>query len=143
MVRLLNVVGVAVVAASAAVGLWLDDARPFVAQNMASDFLIAALCLASLIARRPLVGLVALELIPGLRRRLTPNASAFVMLTAVYAAINLVTGVMRLVMLHHFDPSTYVILSRVVGLPFVLTFYGLAVAVIARHVDIRQVSIAR
>ncbi|GBD24402.1 hypothetical protein HRbin29_02080 [bacterium HR29] len=142
-VRFLNVVGFGVVALSAAVGLWLGDARPFVAQNMTTDFLVAMLSLGSIAARRPLVGLVVLELIPSLRRRLAPDAPAFVRLTAVNALLNVGTGAMRLAMLHHFEPAEYVILSRLAGLPFTLAFYALCAAVIARHVEVRRVEMVR
>jgi len=142
-VRFLNVVGFGVGAASAAVGLWLGDARPFVAQNLVSDFLVAGLSVGSIALRRPLVGLVLLELIPSLRRRVPPDAPAFVRLTALNAVLNLATGGMRLAMLHHLEPAEYVLLSRAAGLPFTVAFYVLCAAVIARHADIRRVGLAR
>ncbi len=142
-IRFLNVVGFTVVALSAAAGLWLGDARPFVAQNMTSDFLVAALSLGSIAVRRPLVGLVLLELIPSLRQRLAPDEPPFVRLTAVNAVLNLGTGAMRLAMLHHLEPAEYVIVSRAAGLPFTLAFYALCAAVIARYVEIRRVEMVR
>lgn len=142
-IRLLNVVGFGVVALSAAVGLWLDDARPFVAQNLVSDFLVFLLSVGSILLRRPLVGLVMLELIPTLRQRLPVDAPAFVGLTALNAVLNLALGCIRLAMLAHFEPAAYVVASRAVGLPFTLAFYALCALLVARYVDIRQVRLTR
>lgn len=133
-IRFLNLLGFAVVAVSAAAGLLSGSGKAFAAQNLVSDVLVAGVGLGSIAWRRPLVGLVARELLPGLRATMPVDHPAFVLLTYVNAALNLVTAGMRAYLLEELDVTTYVLVSRAAGLPLTAAFYGLCVWAIVRAV---------
>ena len=133
-IRFLNLLGFAVVALSAAAGLLLDSGKAFAAQNLVSDVLVAAVGLGSIVWRRPLVGLVARELFPGLRSAMPVDHPAFVLLTYLNSLLNLLTAGVRAYLLGQLDVTEYVIVSRVAGLPLTAAFYGLCLWAIVRAV---------
>ncbi len=133
-IRFLNLLGFAVVALSAAAGLLLDSGKAFAAQNLVSDVLVAAVGLGSIVWRRPLVGLVARELFPGLRSAMPVDHPAFVLLTYLNSLLNLLTAGVRAYLLGQLDVTVYVIVSRAAGLPLTVAFYGLCLWAIVRAV---------
>ena len=121
-IRLITVLGFVVVAGSAVVGLVADSAKAFAAQNIYSDFLVAAVCLASVAIGKPLVGAVARESIPALRTLMDPSHRVFVILTLIFMAYNIGTGIFRIFLLGEFSANEYVIVSRVTS-PISLAFF--------------------
>ena len=90
-IRFITVLGFIVVAGSAVVGLAADSAKAFAAQNIYSDFLVAAVCLGSIAIGKPLVGAVARESIPALRTLMDPRHRVFVILQ-VHERVDAGTG---------------------------------------------------
>lgn len=132
-IRALSLLGFLIVAASAGAGLLLANDKAFAAQNIASDFAFVVISLGSVLVGKPLIGYVARELLPALRPHLLATERVFVILTLLNAFINLVTGVVRFWMLDVMDTNDYVILSRVIGIPTNLAFFGLAYLLIRRR----------
>ena len=130
-IRLITVLGFVVVAGSAVLGLAINSAKAFAAQNIYSDFLVAAVCLVSVAIGKPLVGAVARESIPALRPLMAPQHRLFVILTLVFMAYNIGTGVFRIFLLDEFSANGYVIASRVTT-PISLAFFLLCYFTIKR-----------
>lgn len=136
-IRFITVLGFVVVAGSAVVGLVADSAKAFAAQNIYSDFLVAAVCLASVVIGKPLVGAVARESIPALRTLMDPKHRLFVVLTLVFMAYNIGTGIFRIFLLGEFSANEYVIVSRVTS-PISIAFFLASYFTIKRAAGISQ-----
>ena len=121
-IRALVVLGFAIVAGSAVVGLVANSAKAFAAQNIVTDFIMAAISLGSVVIGRPLVGAVARQGVPALRTLMEPKHRVFVYLTLTFMAINIVTGIFRIFLLGEFSANEYVLISRATGLPFSVGF---------------------
>jgi len=122
---------------SAVVGLAADSAKAFAAQNIYSDFLVAAVCLGSIAIGKPLVGAVARESIPALRTLMDPRHRVFVILTLVFMTYNIGTGIFRIFLLGEFSANEYVIVSRVTS-PISLAFFLAAYFMIKRAAGLSQ-----
>ncbi|MCY4392549.1 MAG: hypothetical protein OXE43_10945 [Chloroflexi bacterium] len=136
-IRFITVLGFVVVAGSAVVGLVADSAKAFAAQNIYSDFLVAAVCLASVAMGKPLVGAVARESIPALRTLMDPRHRVFVILTLVFMTYNIGTGIFRIFLLGEFSANEYVIVSRVTS-PISLAFFLACYFMIKRAAGLSQ-----
>ncbi len=136
-IRFITVLGFIVVAGSAVVGLVADSAKAFAAQNIYSDFLVAAVCLASVVIGKPLVGAVARESIPALRTLMEPRHRVFVILTLVFMTYNIGTGIFRIFLLGEFSANEYVIVSRVTS-PISLAFFLACYFMIKRAAGLSQ-----
>lgn len=136
-IRFITVLGFVVVAGSAVVGLAADSAKAFAAQNIYSDFLVAAVCLASVAIGKPLVGAVARESIPALRPLMDPRHRLFVILTLVFMAYNIGTGIFRIFLLGEFSANEYVIVSRITS-PISIAFFLACYFTIKRAAGISQ-----
>lgn len=136
-IRFITVLGFIVVAGSAVVGLAADSAKAFAAQNIYSDFLVAAVCLGSIAIGKPLVGAVARESIPALRTLMDPRHRVFVILTLVFMTYNIGTGIFRIFLLGEFSANEYVIVSRVTS-PISLAFFLAAYFMIKRAAGLSQ-----
>ena len=134
-IRALSVLGFAIVAVSAAVGLTINSDKAFAAQNIVSDFAIAPIALGSILIGRPLAGAVGRELFPAIRPLVPERHGVFVVLTLVVVGINLATGVIRLVMIDALSTNDYVLLSRLIGIPFNILLFGLAYVLVLRVVE--------
>ena len=134
-VRALSVLGFAIVALSAVIGIVFESDKAFAAQNIASDFAIAAISLLSIVIGRPLMGAVTRELIPALAPLLATADKVFVTLTAVNVVSNLGQAAMRLWLIDVLDTNDYVILSRVFGIPFTVAYIGIAYVLIGRRLE--------
>ena len=136
-IRFITVLGFIVVAGSAVVGLVADSAKAFAAQNIYSDFLVAAVCLASVVMGKPLVGAVARESIPALRTLMEPRHRVFVILTLVFMTYNIGTGIFRIFLLGEFSANEYVLVSRVTS-PISLAFFLACYFMIKRAAGLSQ-----
>lgn len=122
-IRVIAVMSFVVVSASAVVGLALNSAKAFAAQNIVADFLMAAICLGSVAIRKPLVGAVARESVPALRTLLAPDHRLFAVLTLTFMAMNLATAVFRIFLLDWLATANeYVIVTQVTGRPLSAAF---------------------
>jgi len=134
-IRALSVLGFVVVAGSAAVGLMMNSDKAFAAQNIVSDFVIVPIALGSILIGRPLAGAVGRELFPAIRPIVPERHRVFVFLTLVVVAINLSTGLIRLAMIDALSTNDYVLLSRVIGVPFNILLFGLAFVLVLRVIE--------
>lgn len=132
-IRALSLLGFVIVAASAGAGLLLANDKAFAAQNIASDFAFVVISLGSVLVGKPLIGYVARELLPALRPHLEATERVFVLLTLLNAVLNLVQGIVRIWMLDVLETNDYVILSRVIGIPTNLLFFGVAYLLIRKR----------
>lgn len=134
-VRVLSIVSFAIVAASAGAGLALNNDKAFAAQNIVSDVSFVVIGVVSLIIRKPFVGPLTRELIPALRPLLSDVDRVFVVLTVVNIAINAAQAVIRIWLLDALSTNDYVVVSRVIGIPFNVGYFGLAYVLIVRRLD--------
>lgn len=134
-IRFLSAVSFTIVAGSAVVGLVLDSDKAFAAQNIVSDFSTVPLGIGTIIAGRPLVGMITRELVPAVRPFLAENHRTFIWLTLIVVGINVVTGFIRWYMLGELSTNNYVVLSRVLGLPFNFVYFTLCYVWIRREID--------
>lgn len=123
-IRFLSTIGFTVVAVSAVVGLIFESDKAFAAQNIVSDFLTVPLGVGTILVGRPLVGMITRELVPAIRPYMAVTHSTFVWLTLISVVINASTGVMRWYMLEALSTNDYVILSRILGIPFNIAYFG-------------------
>jgi intracellular septation protein A len=133
-IRALTVVSFAIVAASGVAGLVLASDKAFAAQNIVSDFAFAAIGLGSLAMRKPIIGVITRELIPGLRRLLPVDDRTFVMLTIGWVVLNLVQAVVRIYLLDVMSANTYIIVSRVFAFPLNVAFIAAVFVLVSRRV---------
>ena len=131
-IRLLAILGFLIVSASAVTGLLFDSDRAFAAQNIIGDFVFAAIFLGSIAVGRPLIGIIARELTPGIQPVMDVRHAVFVQLTLINAALNVFTGVVRIFMFASLSTNTYVIVSRVAFLPLTAGFIVLCYVMITR-----------
>lgn len=123
----LTLFGFVVVAASAVIGVVVDSEKAYLAAGPVSDFLFVALYLGSIAIRRPLIGGIAHELLPGIATRVPVTAPLFVWLTVSWAGYDLFHGLYRIWMLQNLSVGEYIIWSRVAGWPLsvaMITFSG-------------------
>jgi intracellular septation protein A len=131
-IRLLSVLGFSIVTISAIIGIVADSDRAFAAQNIVADVIFAAIFIASVLIGRPFIGLIARDLVPGIRPVMELRNPIFVQLTLLSAAINVVSAVARAFMIANLSVNTYVIVSRVVFLPVNIAFMVLCYVMITR-----------
>lgn len=134
-VRILSIVSFAIVAASAAAGLALNNDKAFAAQNIVSDVSFVVIGIVSLVIGKPFVGPLTRELIPALRPLLNDADRVFVILTVVNVLINVVQAIVRVWLLDAMSTNSYVVVSRVIGVPFNVAYFGLAYVLIVRRLD--------
>lgn len=128
----LGVLSFAIVSASAVIGLISDSGKAYAAQNVVGDFAIVIVCAGSLLARKPMIGAIAQELVPAIKPVMPIAHPAFMWLTGINGAINLGTGVARWFMLESMSVNAYVVLSRVVFIPLSAAFIVLCYVVVNR-----------
>jgi intracellular septation protein A len=133
-IRMLSILSFVIVAAAAVAGLILDNDKAFAAQNIVSDFAMAAIGLGSIAVARPIIGVISRELVPGLRPILPVTDRTFVILTVAFVVLNLFQAIVRIYMLDAMSTNTYIIVSRVFALPLNIAFFGLAWYMVSRRV---------
>ena len=114
-----------IVSISAIVGLIWDSGTVFVAQNLIADFVFAGVYAVSILIGRPLIGVIAREMVPSIKPVIDVNHRVFVQLTIVAIFINAGEGIARLFMIEAMSNNAYVIVSRVVFIPLTIAFYAL------------------
>jgi intracellular septation protein A len=121
-VRFLSMLGFVIVTVSAVIGIAADSERAFVAQNIVSDFIFAAVFVGSVLVGRPLIGEIAREAAPAIQPVMPSAHAVFVRLTLLNAGINIVTGVARIFLFQSLSVNAYVIASRAIGAPLTIAF---------------------
>ena len=113
----LLLVGFAVVALTAAIGITWGSEKAYLASGACSSFLFAFIYSGSVLIRHPLVGGIAREVVPGLTGRLPDTAPVFVWTTLAWAVFSMSQGFVRVYLLVNLSVGEYIIWSRVVGYP--------------------------
>lgn len=134
-IRLLSILAFVITAAAAVTGLVLDSEKAFAAQNIVSDLSIVVAGGVSLLVGRPILGLIARELVPGLRPILPVADRVFVALTVGFILLNLFQAAFRIYMIETMSTNAYIVISRVVAIPLNLGFFGLAWYMLAKRVQ--------
>lgn len=129
----LAVLGFAVTAGSAVLGLISGSGKVYVAQNLVTDFVFAGVFAGSVVAGRPLIGSIVHEVVPAVKPVMTIGHPLFVRLTLLSALINAGEGVGRGFMLAALSDNAYVILSRAVFLPLGIAFYFVCYVLVQRE----------
>lgn len=118
LVGLFALFGLFVATVAAVVGIVLEDERAFLARDAAIDYLLATLGVASLLLRRPIVGVILRDMWPNLRVRLPERDRAFVLATLIFVVVNIFQGTVRTWMLFGgFSIGEYLVYSRLFGWP--------------------------
>jgi hypothetical protein len=112
-IGVLALMGLAIAASTAAVGLWYGSERIFLSREPVSDFLSVAVALGTIVYGRPLGALVLRELFPAMERALPEGHRVFVAVTLMWATMNLCQGVLRASMLwSDLGVGQYILASR-------------------------------
>jgi hypothetical protein len=135
-VGMLALFGLVVATGAAIAGIILEDERAYLARDAASDFLIAAIAIGTVLVRRPLLGIVVREMSPPVKRLLPPAHRAFVWATLVLAAVNVFQGIVRSYMLlGGLTVGQYLVFSRLFGWPTAIVMFIAIAVIIRRAVD--------
>lgn len=131
LVGLFAVFGLFVATVAAVVGIVLEDERAFLARDASIDYLLAILGLASLLVRRPIIGVIVRDMWPSLRDLLAERDRAFVLATLLFIVVNTFQGTVRTWMLFGgFSIGEYLVYSRLFGWPTT----GVMLVIVARIV---------
>ena len=110
-IKMLNVMGFAIVTISAVVGMLMNNAKAYVSESITTDLMHVIIFTTSIIVRKPLVGLIAREALPLVRNTLPVMHKIFVYLTATFIAINMLTAIARILLLENVSATTYVLIN--------------------------------
>jgi hypothetical protein len=132
-IRFLAALGFAITAGSAALGLISGSGKVYVAQNLVTDFVFAAVFAGSVAFGRPLIGSIVHEVVPAVKPVMAIDHPLFARLTLLSAAINVTEGIARAFMLRALSDNAYIILSRAVFLPLGIAFYFLCYVLVQRE----------
>ena len=127
--------GIVIVAATAAVGIAFDSDKAFFASDAIGDFLWMGAFFLSVVVGRPLMGVLVREMFPGLRDWLPESHRVFVTLTLVWALQNILTAVIRLVMLDALSTNSYLLWSRVATWPLTVGLLVFSYVLIGRAIN--------
>jgi hypothetical protein len=122
-IGVLGAISFVIVSISAIIGLIWNSGTVFVAQNLVADFVFAAVYAGSILIGRPLIGVIARELVPSIKPVIDVNHAVFIQLSIVAILINAGEGIVRLFMIEAMSNNAYVIVSRVVFIPLTIGFY--------------------
>ncbi len=130
----LALAGMVVVGGASLAGIVLDSDKAFLANDAVGDFVAMFAFAGSVLIGRPLLGVLVCEVFPRLSSVLGPRHPVFVRLSLLWAVQNLLTGVVRVVMLQEFSTDEYILFSRAVSWPLGLGLFAVSSFLIARAV---------
>ena len=132
--------GLVLAAFTAAAGIALNSDTAFFIRDPIGDFITATVLLASLLVRRPLVGLVVHEIWPKCAQSIDLQSRLFYLLTLLWAAQTLSIGAARIVLLlQEHSPEAYLIWSRLVSWSPAFATGTVTVLLVARAVQAHTV----
>lgn len=114
-----------IVTISAAVGIFSNNEKAYLAAGPIGDFAFVVLFLGSIAVGKPLIGGIARELLPKYAGHVPMNAPVFVWMTLAWAGFDLVHGLVRIWMLQEMSIGEYIIWSRLAFWPFSSALVGL------------------
>ena len=126
--------GIVIVGGSATVGIILDSDKAFFASDALGDFLWMAALLISIALGRPLIGVFVREMFPGVRDWIGERHRVFVWLTLAWAVQNVVTAVIRIILLDSLSTDAYILWSRVATWPLNIGLLAISYYLIYRAI---------
>ncbi len=132
-IRMLGLIGFAIVCGAAVVGLATGSGKAYVAQNLFADFAFAAIFAGSVVIHRPLMGAIIREVVPALKPVMAIDYPLFTQLTLMNVAINLAQGTARIFLINDLSASQYAIASRAISFPISVAFYVFCYVVVHRR----------
>ena len=126
--------GIVIVGGAALVGIILDSDKAFFASDAIGDFVWMGALLVSVVVGRPLIGVITRVMFPGLREWLPETHRVFIALTIAWALENILTAVIRIIMLDSLSTDAYILWSRVATWPLNLGLFALSYYLIWRAV---------
>ena len=130
----LAVGGIVIVGGSATVGIIVDSDKAFFASDAIGDVLWTGAFLGSIVLGRPLMGVLMREIFPGIREWIPERHRVFVALSLAWAAQNVVTAVIRVILLDALSTNSYLLWSRVATWPLTIGLFALSYYVIGRAI---------
>lgn len=131
-IQWMSVFGLVAITAGAIAGIALNSDKAFLANDVAGDFIMAAILAASAIIGRPIAGSITHELLPRVRGAVPKTHRVFVRITWLYVLSNLGMGAYRLYLLGEVSASEYVLYSRAVAWPLGVVMFGLVILLMSR-----------
>lgn len=125
LIGVLTAFSFAIVTISAAVGIFSNNEKAYLAAGPIGDFAFVLLFLGSVAVGKPLIGGIARELLPKYAGHVPMNAPVFVWMTLAWAGFDLVHGLVRIWMLQEMSIGEYIIWSRLAFWPFSSALVGL------------------
>ncbi len=131
-IQWMSLFGLVAITAGAIAGIALNSDKAFLANDVAGDFIMAAILATSAIMGRPIAGAITHELLPRVRGAVPKTHRVFVRITWLYVLSNLGMGAYRLYLLGEVSASEYVLYSRAVAWPLGLVMFGLVILLMSR-----------
>ena len=128
----LTAFGFVIVATSAALGIFTESEKAYLASGPIADFLFIPIHLVSAYMRKPILGGLARELFPDYAGRLPADHRVFMGLSFAYAAHDLCQGIFRVVLLRELSVGQYIIYSRLLFWPITGTLLVVTILLIYR-----------
>lgn len=123
-----------------AIGLALNSDSAFLMREPIGDLLAGAVLIASLVMRRPLVGLIAHEVSPRAMGGQNLRLGIFYWLTMAWLAYVLLAGSLRIFLLtEELSPETYFLLTRGVSWPIIVLLLAASAVLTARRVRMHPI----
>ena len=126
--------GIVIVGGTAVVGIILDSDKAFFASDAIGDFLWMGAFLVSVVVGRPLIGVFVREMFPGVRDWIPETHRVFVALSLAWAVQNVVTAVIRIILLDSLSTDSYLLWSRVATWPLNIGLFAISYYVIAHAI---------
>ena len=130
----LAVGGIVIVGGAGVVGIIVDSDKAFFASDAIGDVLWTGAFLGSVVLGRPLMGVLLREIFPGLRDWIPERHRVFIMLSLAWAAQNVVTAVIRIILLDALSTEAYLLWSRVATWPLTIGLFAVSYYVIGRAI---------
>lgn len=134
MIGYLAVGGIVIVGGSALVGIILDSDKAFFASDAIGDVLWTGAFLGSVLVGRPLMGIFVREMFPGVKDWIPERHRVFITLSLAWAVQNVVTAVIRIILLDALSTDSYIFWSRVAVWPLNIILFALSYYLIWRAI---------
>lgn len=133
LIRLLTAFSLSILAVAGILGILWDSEKAYLAAGPLADFLFPVLHLGSLYVRRPLVGLISKEIVPGLVGPILVNDRVFVGLTLMWASLDIVRGTVLFWLLGELSVGEFIVYSRLFNWPINTALLVISITLISRR----------
>ena len=115
-------------------GIILDSDKAFFASDAIADFLWTGAFLGSVLIGRPLMGVFVREMFPGVKDWISERHQVFITLSLAWAVQNVVTAVIRLILLDSLSTDSYILWSRVATWPLNIGLFAISYYLVWRAI---------